>query len=116
MLEIIRLDGLSQICISKKCCNIYKGSPVPVFLFSFFFYVTEETDTMLVLVQYTRHIWKVSTIRLLKKIKIYFPNMLFLPDSPNVKLPFYIVSTIIKAFIITGHQILYPLLVEHGHL
>jgi hypothetical protein len=38
--------------------------------------------------------------------------MLFLSDSPYLKLLFYIVSTIIKAFIITGHQFLYPLLVE----
>jgi hypothetical protein len=40
--------------------------------------------------------------------------MLFLSDSPYLKLLSYIVSTIIKAFIITGHQFLYPLLVERG--
>jgi hypothetical protein len=32
--------------------------------------------------------------------------MLFLSDSPYLKLLSYIVSTIIKAFIITGHQFL----------
>jgi hypothetical protein len=42
--------------------------------------------------------------------------MLFLSDSPYLKLLFYIVSTIIKAFIISGHQFLYPLLVERGRL
>ena len=42
--------------------------------------------------------------------------MLFLSHSPYLKLLFYIVSTIIKAFIITGHQFLYPLLAERGRL
>jgi hypothetical protein len=42
--------------------------------------------------------------------------MLFLTDLPYLKLLFYIFSIIIKAFIIKGHQFLYPLLVEHGHL
>jgi hypothetical protein len=42
--------------------------------------------------------------------------MLFLSDSPYFKLLFYIVFTIIKTFIIVGHQFLYPLLVEPGRL
>jgi hypothetical protein len=42
--------------------------------------------------------------------------MLFLSDSPYLKLLFYTVSTIIKAPIITGRQFLYPLHVEHGRL
>jgi hypothetical protein len=42
--------------------------------------------------------------------------MLFLSDSPYLKLLFYVISTIIKAFIITGHQFLYPRLVERGRL
>jgi hypothetical protein len=63
-----------------------------------------------------RHIWKVSTIRLLKKTKIYFQIVLFLSNLPYLKLLFYTVSTIIKAFSITTHQFLYPLLVERGYL
>ena len=47
---------------------------------------------------------------------MYFQNMLFLSDSPHLKLFFHIVSTIIKAFITTGHQFLYPLLIERGRL
>jgi hypothetical protein len=47
----------------------------------------------------TRHIGKASTVRLLKKTKIYFQNVLFLSDLPYLKLRFYIVCTIIKAFI-----------------
>ena len=42
--------------------------------------------------------------------------MLFLSDSPYLKLLFYVVSTTIKASVITGHQFLYPLLVERGLL
>jgi hypothetical protein len=42
--------------------------------------------------------------------------MLFLSDSPYLELLFYIVSTMIKAFIITGHHCLYPLHVERGRL
>ena len=42
--------------------------------------------------------------------------MLLLSDSPYIKLLFHIVSTIIKAFIRTGHQFLYLLLVELGRL
>ena len=41
--------------------------------------------------------------------------MLFLSDSPYLKLLSYIVSTIIKAFIM-GHQFLHPLLTECGRL
>jgi hypothetical protein len=64
--------------------------------------------------KYTSHLQKVSIVRLLKRI--YFQNMLFLSDSPYLKLLFYIVSTIIKVFIIIGHQFLYPLLAECGYL
>jgi hypothetical protein len=54
------------------------------------------------------HIRKESTVRLLKrKLKFIF-KVLFLSDSPYHKLLFYTVSTIIKAFIITGHQFMYP--------
>ena len=49
-----------------------------------------------------------------EKTKSYFQNMLFLLDSPYPKLLFYMISTIIKAFIMTGHQFLYPVLVERG--
>jgi hypothetical protein len=42
--------------------------------------------------------------------------MLFLLDLPSFKLLFYTVPTIIKTFIITGHQFLYPLLAERGRL
>ena len=38
--------------------------------------------------------------------------MLLLSGLPYLKLLFYIDFTIIKAFITTGHQFLYPLLVE----
>jgi hypothetical protein len=41
--------------------------------------------------------------------------MLFLSDLPLLKLLFYIVSTVVKAFVITGHQFMYPL-VERGRL
>jgi hypothetical protein len=64
----------------------------------------------------TRRIRKASTVRLLKKTKIYLQNMLFLSDSPYFKLLFYVVSTINKTFIITGHQFLYLLIVESGRL
>ena len=64
----------------------------------------------------TRNIRKVSTVRLLKKTKIYFQNMLFLSHSPYLKLLFYIVFTIIKTFIIKWHQFLYPLFVERSRL
>ena len=50
----------------------------------------------------TRHIRKVSIVRLLKKTKIDFQNMLLLSDSPYLKLLFYTASNIIKAFIIKG--------------
>jgi hypothetical protein len=63
----------------------------------------------------TRHIRKVSTVRLLKKTKIYFQNI-FLSDSRYLRLLFHSVSTIIKPFIIRGHQFQYPLLVERGRL
>jgi hypothetical protein len=52
----------------------------------------------------------------IKKAKIYFQNMLFLSDSPYLKLLFNTVSTITKAFIKTGNQFLYPLIVEGGRL
>ena len=42
--------------------------------------------------------------------------MLVLSDSPYLKLLFCIFSAIIKAFILTEHQFLYPLLVERGSL
>jgi hypothetical protein len=52
----------------------------------------------------------------IKKTKIYFQNVLFLSDLLYLKLLFYIVSTIIKAFIVTGQQFLYPVLIERGRL
>jgi hypothetical protein len=64
----------------------------------------------------TRHIRKVSTIRLFKKTEIYFQNVLFVSDSQYLKLLLCIVCTVIKAFIITGHQFLYLVLIERGHL
>jgi hypothetical protein len=45
---------------------------------------------------------------------MYFLDVLFLSNSPHLKLLFYTVSATIKAFTTTGHQFLYPLLVESG--
>jgi hypothetical protein len=51
-----------------------------------------------------------------QKTKIYFQNALFLSDSPYLELLFYVVSTIIRAFIISGYQFLYFLFAELGRL
>ena len=77
---------------------------------------TAQAATHDALLQTPEQIRKVSTVRLLKKLKIYFQNMLFLSDSPYLKLLFYIVPVIIKTFIITEHQFRYPLPGERGRL
>jgi hypothetical protein len=59
---------------------------------------------------YTRRIRKVSIVRLFKKNDDLF-SKIFLSDMPYLTLLFYIVSTIIEAFIVTGYQFLYSLVV-----
>ena len=51
-----------------------------------------------------------------KKLKFIFKICYFYQIRHTSKLLFYIVSTIIKVFITTGHQFLYPFFVERGRL
>jgi hypothetical protein len=61
----------------------------------------------------TRRIRKVSTVRLFKKKRRFIFKELFLSDMPYLTL---LVSTIIEAFIVTGYQFLYYLVVERSRL
>jgi hypothetical protein len=114
------INAVPGICsVLSVCVRVY------IFIYIYIYIYTYETYSHIYIYIYihththththTRRIRKVSTVRIFKKNGDLFSSI-FLSDMPYLTLYLYIVSTIIEAFIITGYQFLYSLVVERSRL